>query len=47
MPWQIPNYDSLKIPAAENQEDIDDGWDLDKVELDIDELEERLPSRRA
>ena len=46
MPWKIPNYDSLKIPAADEQDQVDDGWDLDKIELDVDELEEKLPSRR-
>jgi hypothetical protein len=45
MPWKIPNYDSLKLPAADEQDQVDDGWDLDKVELDVEELEEKLRSR--
>ena len=46
MPWEIPNYDSLKIPAAYEDDQVDQNWDLDRVELDLDELEEKLPSTR-
>jgi hypothetical protein len=48
MPWQIPNYDSLHILVSE-EDQVDDDWDWDpnKVELDVDELEQALGSRKG
>ena len=47
MPWQIPNYDSLQLPVAHEQDQVDDDWDWDpnKVELDLEELESQLSKR--
>jgi hypothetical protein len=42
MPWQIPNYDSLHIQAAEEHDQIEDGWD-DEIQLDQEELERTFP----
>jgi hypothetical protein len=50
MPFDIPNYDDLVIeaeslrgiPAATN---VDDAWDPMFVELDLEELEQRLPRK--
>jgi len=46
MVWEIPNYDSLKLAVAPELEELDDGWEVDHLQLDLEELEQRLPSRR-
>jgi hypothetical protein len=46
MPWEIPNYDSLKIPASDDHERDEGRWQAEPVELDLEELEAQLPSIR-
>jgi hypothetical protein len=56
MPFEIPNYDSIvgraarpitedSIPAAAPSLPPDDGWDPNRVELDMEELDECLSRR--
>jgi hypothetical protein len=46
MVWDIPNYDSLKIAVAPELDEVDDGWEVETLQLDLEELEQTLPSRR-